>query len=304
MFVDYAKLVLRSYEEKRVENVLSPRLIHPTPALLKEECMVVFTERYKRKDQGALSVFFGDGSEGEVGLKSIKKFDIDKFRPLVNFLQKKTQNPDKKNIELLAWLIDFEPRPFEYGRRYDPDNTLLINNAGEKIQEVFDKEELKDKPAFRDEDELQQHIVSPQSPSNKNRFIFKAKTGIIILIILVVAAGFAYWVQNEKWQTRSSLNFITRGACMYWAGDHYEQVSCAKHGDTLVVALDTFKLKHLKKINLPDTITQNAIGAVWYIKVNGNVEFFTSDGYYPLDPKRKLKPITDYIIQKYIHSGR
>jgi len=302
MFVDYTKLVLCSYVERKAHNKLSPRLIHPTPAKLKEECEAVFSARYERKDQRTLNVFFGEGSEGEAGLKAIKRCETDKFKPLANFLIKKTQTTEDKNIELLAWLIDFDQRPYEYGKQYDAGNTVYENDAVEKTQDAFGKEEPAVKPDFPREDIHSPRVILPETSSNKKRF--KLPVVVIASVILIAAAGIIYWVQLNKLKTRNSLNFITGQACMCWMGDHYEQVSCSKHGDTLVVALDTFKLRYLKKINLPDTITKNAIGAVWYIKVNGDIEFFTSGGYYPLDPKRKLKPITDYIIEKYIHPGR
>ena len=91
---------------------------------------------------------------------------------------------------------------------------------------------------------------------------------------------------------------------MYWIGNEYKRVSCSeKHGDTLIVALDTFRLQHFKKINDPDTITANAIGSVWYIKVNGKMECFTAGGDYPLDPNRKVKPITLYMIKTHIRQN-
>jgi hypothetical protein len=301
MFVDYTKLVLRSYEEKKAGNKLSPRLIHPTPAKLKEECEAVFSARYERKDQRTLNVFFGEGREGEAGLKAIRRCGTDKFKPLANFLIKKTQATEDKNIELLAWLIDFDKRPYEYGKRYDAESGVCENAAVEKIEEAFE-EPIVNPDLSREDKHSPPHAVLSQTPPKKNHF--KRHVIITAITILIAAVGIVYWVQLNKSQAGSSLSFITAQACMCWAGDHYEQVSCSKHGDTLVVALDTFKLRHLKKINLPDTITQNAIGAVWYIKVNGDIEFFTSGGYYPLDPTRKLKPVTSYIIKKYIQPGR
>ena len=301
MFADYTKLVLRSYEEKRAGNTLSLRLIHPTPAQLKEECEAIFCSRYKRKDEGTLCVFFGDGNEGEPGLKAIKKCDIDKFRPLVNFLLKKTQTPDKKNIELLAWLIDFEPRPFVYGKQY-PDNITVGDKAYQENAQPLGKARPTVQTGSDAGDETQPGgIKFSRTSLNKHRFNLKAKAVIIIVIILALGGGVIYWSQNKS-ETYGLANLKKGEACMYWAGDHYEQVSCSQqHGDTLIVALDTFRLKNFKKITRQDTITLNDIGRVWYIKINNQIEYFTSDGYYPLDPKRRLRPITDYIIRKYIH---
>src|SRR5690606_19463251 len=42
----------------------------------------------------------------------VNHFELDGFRPLVNFLEGKTRNPDERVVKILAWLIDFEPRPY------------------------------------------------------------------------------------------------------------------------------------------------------------------------------------------------
>ena len=92
---------------------------------------------------------------------------------------------------------------------------------------------------------------------------------------------------------------------MYCAGDHYEQVPCKKKfGDTLVIALDPEKLSTFRKITRPDTITKKSLGNIYYVKFNGDREYFTADGRHPVDRKLHLKPITDYIIDRYIEPLR
>ncbi len=88
---------------------------------------------------------------------------------------------------------------------------------------------------------------------------------------------------------------------MFWDEDHYQPISCKQHGDTLVVALDSNKLVHFRKITQPDTITTNAIGTIWYVKYRKGYEFYTADGYHPIDPQLRLRPITEYIIRNHIH---
>lgn len=91
-------------------------------------------------------------------------------------------------------------------------------------------------------------------------------------------------------------------ACMYWDEDHYQPVSCnQKIENVQVIALDTAILKKAHKITRPDTITLNAIGSVWYVKYRGELEYYTDSGSHPLDPNLRLKPITAYMIRKYIH---
>lgn len=303
MFIEYTQLILDRYEEKRADGTLSPRLMHPTPARLKEECEAVFSKKYDPKDKGILSVFFGETSEGEVGLRAIRKCDIDKFRPLVNFLLKKTQKPVEKNIELLAWLIDFKERPFKYGKRYGIETIKSgIDDGYKQVDKVAHTEKPTIQPPSFGEYEKQSLAISPQT-SQKKRFTSTIQTGIVV-IILAVAGVATYSLKKDNQEPLGLLNLKPAETCMYWLGDHYEQTSCTqKRGDTLVVALDTLVLRYLRKINTPDTITLNAIGRVWYIKTNKQIECYTSGGNYPPDPKRKLRPITKLIIQNYIHPG-
>jgi len=53
-----------------------------------------------------------------------------------------------------------------------------------------------------------------------------------------------------------------------------------------------------------DTLTKNSLGKVWYSKIDGKVEFFTSAGFHPVHIDRRLKPLTDYMIKKYVYNNR
>lgn len=400
MFIDYTNSVLKDYEKKRANNALSTNLTLPTPASLKNECLNVCSEKFVRTDGGILSAFFGAGDTKETALKAIDRIDKDKLKPLQYYLKGKTESPDPKVVELLAWLIDFKPRPFQHGREYKIEDVYIEDTKVEKIdnQELEHIEEpiappideqpdktngnkqleaheteqiqiptkdaaLKDKRAT-EKTELpeisEQHKAESQMPpqigdilkdttasqqtdfteiendsdivdrgkvadnlsqppivdtsdqTKKNvgkrppgTWIKYAASGIVAIGIAVFA--FYKTGGNDKIENNSSkpLAFIAatkdNESCMYWTGDHYEQTSCnQKHGDTLIIALDSTKLLHFKKITRPDTITKNAIGHVWYIKINREIEFYTSDGNHPLDEKRRLKPITAYMIDKYI----
>jgi hypothetical protein len=122
-FAEYQRLVLEDYERKKAAGYLSRRMVRLTAAKFKAECEAVCDRRYDRRDEKTLEDFFGPGGDRVAWLAAIKGIDPDKFRPLVNFLKGKTRWPDEKNIELLAWLIDFKPRPYELGRRYGTMST-------------------------------------------------------------------------------------------------------------------------------------------------------------------------------------
>ncbi|MFI5161214.1 MAG: hypothetical protein ACHQHN_08045 [Sphingobacteriales bacterium] len=275
MFDDYKAAVLQDYKIKKASNLLSLNLAYPTAAKLKAECLLL-CEAYQRKDEQILKSFFG-GQEDPAGYRSaVRKCDADKFKPLRNFLKGRTGTTDEKNIELLAWLTGFEPRPYQPG--FDYQRATEIAAGGKQIKEL------------RQDDS----VIAARRRGTWKRAVM---TGISILIFGVGA----YLLFNHS--TKPALN-ITNGKekCMYWAGDHYQPVSCnQKLGDTLVYALDVIKVTHFKRITDPDTLTRKSLGRVWYLKLNNKIEFYTSPGFHPVHVEKRLKPVTGYILDKYVH---
>lgn len=295
VIIDYEKAVLTQYHEKRKANLLRSDLAHPAPAKLKDCCLMVFKERYDSTDRKILVDFFEVGVNEQMTWEIIDQFNRDRFRPLVKYLKGEINKTDLKNTELLAWLIDFRPRPFDLARgRVIPDWSI-----GERKVEATDAE---NRLAT-----VQEPIASGEKINkvsffrrldNKPHFKW-IRVIVIMLIVLIVAAMWYYgWRENEN----SRYNAAGLQRCMYWAEDHYVQVSCnQKFGaDTIAVAFDSARFYQLKRITRPDTITLNAIGKVWYIKRNNKYEFYTSGGYYPADPKSRLRPVTEFIIQNRI----
>jgi hypothetical protein len=320
MFDDYKEKVIFAYQKKRDANAISSNLSRPTPAKLKAECLNIYRERYLKKDENTFRLFFGPKDNAADYSQNIKKLEIDKFRPLINFLNGRTNDTEEKNTELLAWLIDFEPRPYNSWNNYKEDiKTELTpgkfddfkktededgrispsesSNAAESNPDKEEKEWPNDEIGAEKIDgantitqELQpaiEKIDGPKKIVSKS----KLKKAIGSFIIIVAASGGSYLLSGIKDQK-----------CMYWTGDHYEAISCnQKIGDTSIIALDTIKVAHLKKITHPDTLTQNSLGKVWYSKINGGIEFFTANGFHPIYNDRRLRPITAYILNKYVH---
>ena len=358
MFASYKALVLNAYQKKRDEGKLSPSLERPTPAKLKEECITVFIERYSKKDDKTLKSFFGPIKEVDEYVKLIKRVDTTKFKPLDNFLKGKTSEPDEKNVALLAWLIDFEPRPFKYGNTYveelklvekeksanfddtdkeedirilvsapdnehiSPDENKVNTDPGEKPNDKIGEKEESTSPIKIGETErddkkseeiaeevhrflIQQsqvivtEIISPKKPALTSKF----KKAIVSFILIIATGSGAYLFLGTKPQTSNMpQSFMSRnGNCMYWTGEQYQPISCdQKVSDTPIVPLDTVILAQLKKITNPDTITTQCLGKVWYVKINGEPEFYTSNGFHPVYTDKRLRPITPYIINKYV----
>ncbi len=305
MFGDYIDLVLQDYTQKKENNKLAIALIHLKPAGLRDLCLELYTKKYDRKkDELAVYGFFGQHEDKGTMVKTIKNFDASKFKPLINYLKKETNKTDEKNIELLAWLIDFELRPFELSKNYRIEEDVVapvITEGGNTPAEDND-------PIVNpDHGETKESPVSEESPSTKPLDRSRFKKAVLYSGILIFITAGIYILYNSNKSTSDTPPIMGKTlngpeACMYWTGDHYEQVSCQDKKDGLVIALDSFKLQHFRKITRPDTITQNHVGRVWYIKNGGDIEFYTTDGMHPVEIKKRLKPATAYIIDKYILS--
>lgn len=131
MFIDYVHLILTEYERLRFENKLPFALVNPTPSRLKEECLRVSHSRYLHKDERILEDFFGSIDGKESCLRTISRCNTDRFKPLVNYLNRGVTNTNPINIELLAWLIDFKERPFQLGKHYAELNSKTSANLTE-----------------------------------------------------------------------------------------------------------------------------------------------------------------------------
>lgn len=296
IFADYQSLVLQEYKRMRAAGMLSHRLIRLTPAKIKEECELVCDRRYDRRDEKTLEEFFGRGGGDRLAwLKVIKQFEPGRFKPIINFVKGKTTWPDEKVVELMAWLIDFKPRPHESERIYPIIGTddPAVNTYELAVGSHEKEEEAKPRQVPR-QSEKSEGAGTIRKPSSRQR---KRK---IVIPVLVIATAIVviYWA----WPNSSSLVPMGHGACMYWTGDHYEQIPCnQKLGATVVIPLDSEKIAHFKKITRPDTITENALGSIWYAKFNGVYECFTSPGHHPIDTNLELKLLTDYVLIRHIH---
>lgn len=298
LFPVYIKLVLRDYREKLKTDDLPLELREPTPASLRDLCLAVYNKRNDRRDEYTLERFFGATSEKESRFQSIERCNINKFKPLIKYLKKSTSKTNPKNIELLAWLIDYKGRPHPHHRPFcfpgGPSIELANGDWESAEQEDIEPEdpddsEVKGRPS---------QGTGKQEP-RKTRVI-----KIIVTITIALAAIGFYSMWLHKNSTRISQTPPGTQACMFWAGDHYRPNPCTqKHGDTPVVPLDSEKIACFKKITRLDTITENALGSVWYVKFQGVYECYTSPGYHPIDTSLKLRLLTDFVLLKHIHPG-
>jgi hypothetical protein len=333
MFVDYERLVLDDYRRKKNKNALSSGLMRPTQARIKKECERLCRDKLQKKDEKVIRDFCEAWDSTKTHLQNIDNCDVDKFKPLSNFLKGNTESTDFKNIELLAWLIDFPYRPFEHGKNY---SSLVKIEAGVEMPEPVEATPVdvppltEDPPAVDNEgrnmtteipedvDRVNENRKAKENaggvacigdineadvgvPNNlprrdpvRQKWRLRKVAGGVLLAIITVASSYWWWDMKQP----------AAGGCMYWAADHFQPIPCnQKIPNTLVVALDTVRVKNFKKITRPDTITHLAKGYVWYSKIDNKIEFFTAGGEHPIVINHRLKPISDYIINKYIHPG-
>lgn len=111
-FDEYRAEVLLDYEDRRSKDKLPHELAYPTVVRLKEHALTICNTRFRLSDENVMVSFFGKQSNQEAYAQAIQDTDPDIFRPVYNYLRKKTQNPEEKQIELLAWLTDYTERPY------------------------------------------------------------------------------------------------------------------------------------------------------------------------------------------------
>lgn len=295
----YSKAVLADFHKKLAANDLSINVRQLSPASLKDACLERCRMVFRNEDALPLVAYFGEGRDQNACLQAIARLEIDKFRPLGYFIKGRTQNPDDKVVELVAWLIDFKDRPYDPRKDYSiaPDSPLgLPIEVPIKVDpvELMELDENEERPQPISSASIK-YAQTPSTESDKKR---KKLKKIIITITIVMAAGMvSYWA----WLRKPTLPRIEGQRCMYWVNDHYQPIDCnQKVENAQVIALDTAIFYHFKKINQPDTITFKAIGSVWYARYRGGYEFYTAEWYLPIDPTIRLRPITEGIIRLHV----
>ncbi|MCR8560383.1 hypothetical protein KXD93_22205 [Mucilaginibacter sp. BJC16-A38] len=280
MFADYQADVVRDYEEKKRRNALSLNLIHPTRANIRKECLAVFNDRFQKKDENVFRAFFGAQQEPAGYLKALTKSDPEDYKTLDNYLKKITSSTDTKNIELLAWLIDFEQRPYRSDSFKSKAGTIVDSEqvTQEDTEKIIGREKV---TAAGD---------SPPKSKKERKLIM-----IILLAIAIAGSGYLgiYYMQHR---------LTGHEGCMIWDGDHYWPVEC--HDKSLrgtIFPINKQQVENFKLIKRTDTLTPYSIGKVYYIKYNGQVEFFTTNGRFPADTNRRLLPMSAHILDKYIY---
>lgn len=173
---------------------------------------------------------------------------------------------------------------------YETYEEFILKNKGKlyfKIEDGVDRNVELISPT---DDTLQKKVKKGINPFAKG---IRSKKGLAFTAVLISAITIAtyLYIDRQKW--------------MVWNGNHYEIIpfdtEMEKNGVLNLYDEDNFL--HLKKI-VPSCNTQffNADGSerIWYGKNRKKeYEFFTSLGKHP-ETGKTLKPITKYMIEKYL----
>jgi hypothetical protein len=268
--IDYCKAVKQKYEEEKSKKY-EGFLIEPTPAGLRELCLIFFEKGLNKKDEEVFANFFKPIDEN--GLKrAIENVDVEKFKPVCNFLKGISKSTNNTILNLLAIIVELECRPF----------SKFIHNGEVKDDSVIEHNEK----------------VSNSVENKKNlKTGFKKKVGIGILGLLgLFTIGYTAKdiIMPEK-------------QCMVWQKDHYAAVDCNDRNS----ANSLGEFSEVKSLNeefglkriIPNSETQffkNGKPQVWYCKINNDsIEFFSNHGFHPENGK-PLRPVTNYILKKYL----
>lgn len=334
---DYKKVVLAYYEEKKNDGTLSPNLLDSTPGSIREQCILTYRKRCSTKDDEIIRLFFGNTNQECLALLE-KSFAV-KFRQLPKILKGDVDNPSIRYIELIAWLIDFEPRPSTkyYRSFYEEERTEISGQENTPIDSIVEigapknmvygstdstisgliaeKDEENNRPiipaglvldnsANAQEIKSDHNLIQSNADENLDANIGftqnKAEKWFSIKKLIIISLFFVGVGAFLIRQNKTDRETITKEEkCMYWNGDSYVAIVCHLPANSLKIPLDTFVLRQQKRISQPDALTSNSIGNVWYGKKNGEIAFYTSAGNNPLDTNKRLLPVTDYILKKY-----
>jgi len=294
----YQKEVLEKYK-KRKGGELSTYLLKPTPRLIKQACILLLDRRVSAADRHILNCFFQFRNE-ENKLREIQDFDNNRFRPIVNFLKGKAQTTSSENIELISWLIDFQPRPLQ---EYLKSDSSISEEEPEKL-EIFD-EPNDEKEKKKQEEEKRRFEKLNRKEEEKEK---RSRRWRNIIIFISVAFGITMLILGvQRWSSYFPKNSSDDFGCMTWADSLYVVVSCdkgplSKYG-TQVKPLDKRELKNMRSVAVTaayDFFTATGKPRIWYYKNDENrYEYFTAPGLHPVNGET-LKKITPYIIHKYV----
>ena len=278
IFDVYKRTIRAQYEKKKMEDITGI-LMNPSPAQLRNLCLILFDQSLSNNDEITMKNFFCV-KEKEGLRKAIEKCEISRFRPIRSFLLGEKNSDDIGRIDMAAILVDFNSRPF---------SNFLAN----KKKEIKIKEEPLQDMKGKKEDALPSLVseVGNEIKGLPEKSILNRYKKALTKVALLCSVGIGV------------VTLLPKKECMQWNSNHYEVVDCSTESSGFLdprIPLNKDRLG-LKKLD-PKTIKtyfENGQPRVWYAKIDDKIELFNQPGLHPTTGKT-LKPITQYIINKYL----
>ncbi|MBB2951599.1 hypothetical protein [Sphingobacterium sp. JUb56] len=337
MFEKFQEAVRNAYLDLKNNNQLDSPRESPSTGDLKNWCQQCLERGLTKEDEAIFKTFFNDSKSTDRSLKEIvKNFDADKLRPLRYFIiNDKAKRPDRNYVNLLAVLVDFSPRPYNFNDWNDNSSTKkppiqtdteddekkkeevkgndIKKATGPSTEEDTSKEEsTKIEKGINDPDPTGQHENTAASDGDKSEKVVITKAGPSVDTTEVSTPspikGKTFF-RNKTYYPYGGLaiviiaivifSFINK-ECMCWNGIKYIKVDCRDNTQpNQIIGLNEDKLNNFEKIMKPDTLTKADVGKVWYSKIENEVEFFTLAGHHPVHNKKSLKAATEHIINTW-----
>jgi hypothetical protein len=292
----YKDKVVAAFIEKS-EQANASWLVDLNRRKIREYCVERIEMGIEPNDHRAISDYLKMKAGDKDYLTAIGGRDADYFQALYQFLREPTRNPASPIVELVSWLVEFQNRPFAKFLETEHHQPIAIE---EQIDKVKGNEEQSD-PTDIEEEEPVISTGSAISRENGNLHplvsgtagtgrpktspIKLASKGWYIGIAALAIIGIIYWLYPKN------------SGCMYWDNYHYVATSCnVPRPDTPLIALDEARLRSFTRIKNIDTITENSVGKLWWVRVNGQIEIYKEGGKHPLYPDKELKKVTDYVV--------
>ncbi len=280
---DYRNAIKAKYQIEKTGD-FHGFLENPSPAQLREFCLLKFDNGLNKIDEAIFRIYFKTNETDNLR-EAIYNYHIPKFKSVQSFLSEENKKTNIQNLNLIAVLVDFNPRPYNKFNRgaYSKESTNDIKTeTGNAIGGIKSPSNL--------------FVGNPIGVILKNPRNNLKKKFAIGIGILVVTFSVGYTTKKI---------ILPEKQCMQWQSDHYVLVDCQNKVDVLYSSSPIIptneKTIELKKIIVSDTTTffEGGKAKIWYCKVDGVPEFFDGPGFHPITGKG-LRPVTDYIIGKYV----
>lgn len=154
-----------AYDKLCLKPSTSIFLKEPTPANLRKQCIRILRERNSAKDRYIIAQFLDiDIAAGNLET-SIRNADIEKFKPVANFLRGKTRIPHYNTEAFVEWLIGFGLK-----EQAEKEKPAVVTAAGQ---------------------------LNKNSPEQGCLDTFMVKIWVPAILIMLFAAG-VYWSRAKR----------------------------------------------------------------------------------------------------------